>query len=115
MSAPNPQLVAALDASRVIQSNPQKEWNGQIEFLSSEIHHDSFENRSNSYNRQPFTVAALLASDNRLRSLVVDAGISLRAFDDLILRAQSIIQQQVTRPDPAVKIANVLNKVSMNY
>jgi hypothetical protein len=112
MKAPNPELVAGLDVCRTIPPSPQKEWDDLMSSCATQIQLDRYDIRGTSYHRNTFTVAALLATNQRLREMVVKAGGNLKQFDLIIGQAQTLMLEQVSEQAPAVKIANVLNKLT---
>lgn len=111
MKTANPQLFEALENAPLSQSHTDH-WNSQMKLVAEAILNDQFMLRGPSYNRNVYTVAALLAHDPVIRDMAINAGINIRVFDDIVNQVKGLVLTHSVKPPPAGKIANVLCKLT---
>jgi hypothetical protein len=110
MNESNSQLVDALGKATLVKSYIDG-WNLVMDRVSNQITLDRYDNRGAQYNRNLFTVAALLCCNPELRDLFVKNGGNLKQFDNAVAHAQAIMLAEAQKPNPVLKIAKILNTI----
>lgn len=109
MSTLNPELAAVLQESPAA-FNYKEHWENKIAALSKEIARDLFTLRTPQYSRTTYTVAGLLMLDQTLRAAAIEAGIELRAFDNIVGQVQQLILTNANKPITGAKFVKVLRE-----
>ncbi len=114
MSAQYPELFEALQSAGT-SFDYKEHWQETIKRASTLIAQDDFYYRSVSYSRNNHTIAALLASDPQLRTLAINAGIDVRAFDNIVGQAKQLMLTHAQKQPTGAKLVIVLNKLSTPF
>ena len=106
----NPELVAALEGA-LANFDLKARFDNMLKSLIEVLPQDTFTTRSPNFSRRTHVVSAMLAYDNVLRDLAVEAGIDLTAFDNIIGQVQQLLLTECAKAPPGLKVVRTLQQI----